>query len=147
LPIRFSRVSPLMGKLMHSAMSKTNDWQNQSAEGKAAAGCLFYILLLGIAIFIGIRVVPLYYSYTSFETDVKTEVSHAGAHSFDDETVIKDLLDLARRNEINLTSDNVKIDRSAGQVRITIRYSVPVDFIVCRRTLNFEIKASSFAAV
>lgn len=131
---------------MHSAMARTNDWRIRSAEGKAAAGCLFYVLLLGIATFIGIRVVPLYYAYTSLESDVKTEVAHAGAHSFDDETIIKDILDLARRNEISLTADNVKVDHSAGQVRIVIRYSVPVDFIVCRRTLNFEIRVSSFAA-
>jgi len=128
---------------VHLRISKANGWQIRRAEGKGTAGCVFFITLLGIAIFIGIRLVPLYYAYTSFETDVKTEVLRAGVHSFDDETIIRDVLDLARRNEISLTSDNVKVERSAGQVQVTIRYTVPVDFIVCRRSLRFEVKASS----
>jgi len=128
-------------------MEKTNDWRIRSAEGKAAAGCLFYVLLLGIATFIGIRVIPIYYSYTSFAADVKTEVAHAGAHVLDNETIIKDVLDLARKNEVSLSAENVKVDRSTGQLSIRIRYSVRVDFIVYRRTLDFEIKASSFLPV
>lgn len=108
------------------------------------AGCLFFLLLLVVAVFVGIVIGPPYYSHYGFETDVKAEASRAGAHFFDDETVIKDILAIAKRNEIRLVRENVKIERFAGQLFLTIRYSVPVDFIVYERSLNFEIKASSY---
>ena len=58
--------------------------------------------------------------------------------------MIKDLIDLAKRNEIRLTRENISIDRFAGQVHLTIRYSVPVDFILFEHDLSFKIDESSF---
>ena len=108
------------------------------------AGRLFFLLLLAICCFVGIIIGPPYYANYGFETDVKSEVSRAGAHFFDDDTVIKDILDLAKRNEIRLKRENIKVERVAGQLYVTVRYSVPVDFMVHQRDLNFEIKASSY---
>ncbi len=113
-------------------------------EGKGTAGCLVFLLLLAVCCFVGIIVGPPYFANSGFETDVKAEVSRAGAHYFDDDTVIKDILDLAKRNEIRLKREDIKVERVAGQVYVTIRYSVPVDFMIHQRDLNFEIKASSF---
>jgi hypothetical protein len=113
------------------------------SDGKGAAGCLLSLALLLAATFVTVKVGPLYYSHSSFESGVKTEASRAGAHFFDDETVIKDVLDLAKRNEIRLARENIKIDRFAGQIRIYISYSVPVDFIFYQRSLNFEVNTSS----
>jgi hypothetical protein len=129
---------------MNSAKWELHRGQIWNDEGKGTAGCLFFFVLLGIAVFVGLRIVPPYFSYASFETDVKTEISRAGAHFFDDETIIKDILDLARRNEIRLTEQNIKIERFAGQVFVTVRYSVPEDLFVYRRNLDFEVKASSY---
>jgi hypothetical protein len=116
----------------------------QETEGKGMIGCMLLIVLLGVAIYLGIVLAPIYYANFNLESSVKTEVSRTGAHFLDNETVIKDVLDLARRNEIRLSRENISIDRFAGQVHLTIHYSVPVDFILFERDLNFEIKESSF---
>ncbi len=115
----------------------------KSEEGKGVAGCLFFLLALAIAGFIGFRIGPPYYANKSLEADVKTEASRAGAHFYDDETVMRNVLDLARRNEIPITRENVSVERAAGQIYITIDYSLPIDFLVVERTFNFKIKASS----
>ena len=114
------------------------------AEGKGTLGCLFFLLAAGIVGFIGVSVGPAYYAGKSLETDVKTEASRAGAHFYDDETIMRNILDLARRNEVRITRENVKIDRFAGQIFITIEYSVPVDLLVTEKKLDFKFKASSF---
>ena len=115
-----------------------------SAEGKGTAGCMVFLMLLAVTVLIGIKIVPDYYSYTSLQADVKTEASRAGAHFLDDETIVKDILAIARKNEIRLTPDNIKIERFAGQVFLTVRYSVSQDFLGFERTQQFEIKASSY---
>ncbi len=129
---------------MKSVESKKGRWYHGTPEGKGAIGCILSMVLLGIAVLVGVKVGPPYYSFTSFQTDVKTEVSRAGAHCFDDDRVIKDILDLARRNEIKLTQENIRIERFAEKMFVTINYNVPVDFVVYQRDLDFEIKASSY---
>ena len=113
-------------------------------EGKGLMGCLTAVVLLGLAIYLGITLGPIYYSNYNFESDVKTEVSRAGSHFFDDETVIKDVIDLAKKNEIRIDRQNIRIDRFAGQMHISVNYSVPVDFVVMQKDVSFQVSASSF---
>jgi hypothetical protein len=114
------------------------------SEGKGIIGCVLSIVILGVIIFLGITLGPIYYSNLTFESDVKTEVARAGARFIDSDALAKNIIDLARRNEIRLTRENIKVERFAGQVHIRINYSVPVDLLVVDRDLNFEIKVSSF---
>ncbi len=113
-------------------------------DGKGLIGCMFMIVIIAVAIYLGIVLFPIYYSNFNLESEVKTEASRAGAHFLDDEAVVKDVIDVARRNDIRLTRQNITIDRFAGQVHINVRYTVPVDFGLFERDLNFEIRASSF---
>ena len=115
-----------------------------SDDGKGALGCLIFLLLLGAAIFATIQVGPTYYAYKNLESDIKREASRAGANFYDNELLISNIMALAKRNEISLEKENVKVERFAGQLQIIIHYSVPVDFMIYQRTLDFDIKASSF---
>jgi hypothetical protein len=116
----------------------------RDSEGKGLVGCLMFIVLIGIAIFAAIALVPIYYANYNLESAIKTEVSRAGAHFLDDEVVIKDVLDMARRNEIRLDRTNVKVQRFAGQIFVEVNYAVPIDFGILERDIKFQIKASSF---
>lgn len=116
----------------------------RSEEGKGAAGCLLFILVLAAAVMVGIRIWPDYYAFKSLETDVKTEVSRAGANFFDDETLLKNVLLLAKRNEVRVAREHIKIDRFAGQIFLTVRYTIPLDLGFYKWNKAFEIKASSF---
>jgi hypothetical protein len=113
-------------------------------EGKGLMGCLIALVLLGCTIYLAVTLGPVYYSNYNFESDVKMEASRAGSHFFDDETVIRDVLDLGRKNEIRLNKENIKIDRFAGQMHINVNYSVPVDLVVMQKNITFRVSASSF---
>lgn len=114
------------------------------STGKGMLGCMFVIVLIGVAIYLGIVLGPVYYANYDFESAVKTEVSRAGAHFLDDETITKDVLSLARRNEIPVKRENISVERFAGQIHINVHYTVPVDFIFFKRDLKFQIAESSF---
>ena len=115
-----------------------------NSEGKGVFGCIIFIFILGVAIFLVIRLGPLYYANFNFEADVKTEASRAGAHSLNDSTIVRDILVMAKRNEIRLEKEDISIERYAGQVHIEVDYSVPVSFVFFVRDINFQISASSF---
>jgi hypothetical protein len=114
------------------------------SRGKGILGCVVFIFLFGVAIFLAISLGPLYYSNFNFESDVKTEASRAGAHSLNDSTIVRDILVMAKRNDIRLEKEDILIDRYAGQVHIEVNYSVPVSFVFFQRNINFKIDASSF---
>jgi len=118
--------------------------QMQEDEGKGIVGCVFLIFLTGVAIYLAIVLAPIWYADFNFESDVKTEISRAGAHFLDDEAIVKDIMDMARRNEIRLTRQNISIERFAGQVHVRVQYSVPVDFILFERDITFKTEGSTF---
>jgi hypothetical protein len=135
--------------IRNSSPGRTTDMRSEilslrNCEGKGLLGCLVFLVLFGIAIFLAIRLAPVYYSNYNFESDLKTEVSRAGARFLDNETIAKDIIDTAKKNKITLKSENIRIERFAGQIHIDVHYSVPVDLAVLKRNWNFEIQVSSF---
>jgi hypothetical protein len=115
-----------------------------NTEGKGIMGCLVFIVLLSVAIFLSIQLFPVYYSYYSMESEIKKEISKAGARSLKDEEIIRDVMELAKRNEVPLQEDDIQIERIAGQIIFVIDYEVPTDFMVLQKNLNFHIRESSF---
>jgi hypothetical protein len=113
------------------------------SEGKGMIGCMAFIVLLGITVFVCIAIFPIYYANYTLESEIKTEVSRAGAHLLDDNAVIKDILEMARKNEIQIEKKNIQVRRFAGQIFVEVNYDVPVDFGILERNLNFRVKASS----
>jgi len=116
----------------------------RSQNGSGTAGCLAFLLVAAVVGVLALRMGPTYYANKSLEADIRTEASRAGANFHDDETVMRNVLELARRNEVRITRENVKLERFAGQIFITITYSVPVDLFVTQKTFNFKVAGSSF---
>lgn len=116
----------------------------RATQGKGMIGCLIFLVLTFIAIFLAIQAVPIYYANYNMEADIKTEVSRAGARFLEDEIIIADIRSMAKKNDIPIGKENIKIQRLAGQIIIDVDYSVPVDFVIFERDLNFHIRASSF---
>jgi hypothetical protein len=113
-------------------------------EGKGTLGCMVSLALLCGGILLTIQAGPPYFAFRGLENDVKTEVSRAGAHFFNNDVLIQNILDVAKKNEVPLKAENIKVERFAGQVQVVIQYSVPMDFYIFQHTVDFNIKASSF---
>lgn len=116
----------------------------RSSEGKGLVGCMVAIVLFAVVIYLAIVLGPVYYSNFSFENGIKTTATRAGTRFFTNDQIVIEIMELAKRDEINISKENIEIDRFAGQVHIRVYYSVPVNFIVFERDLDFEIEASSF---
>ncbi len=112
-------------------------------EGRGTLGCLISIVVLGVLIVATLRIGPPYFAWKSFEADLKKETSRAGANAYDEETIIKNVLDLAKRNELPLQRENITVERYAGQVAIKVRCTLPLDLFFYEREINFEIRTTS----
>jgi hypothetical protein len=116
----------------------------KKCEGKGALGCLLFLVLLGVMAMFAVQAGPPYFAYRGLEGDVKTEVSRAGAHLYSNDVLVENILDLAKKNEIRLKKEDIRVERFAGQIQVVIHYALPVNFIVFAHTFDFDIKASSF---
>jgi hypothetical protein len=121
------------------------------SEGKGFLGCMIAIILIAAMIFAAIKVGPIYYANYMFEEDLKEITSQSGARGGSSDSIINTILNAARERKIRITPEDakkgdIKIEHYAGQLHITVKYSVPVDFLIFRKSMNFEIKSSSFTA-
>lgn len=112
--------------------------------GKGTTGCLLFVLLLAVIVFLAINIGPPYIAAKGLEADLKTEVSRAGARYYASDVLMKEVLQLAKKNEVRLTEDNVKIERYAGQLFIKVRYQVPIDLYFYEYLMKVDIKVSSY---
>ncbi|HSW38500.1 MAG TPA: DUF4845 domain-containing protein [Acidobacteriota bacterium] len=113
-------------------------------DGKGLTGCLIIMLLMGAAVFLTVQLGPAYYARYSMETEVKTVASRAGARFMDDDAIMRDIMDLAKKNNIPLGKGNVRVRRLAGQLQIDVNYTVPVNLLFFQYDKAFSIQASSF---
>lgn len=129
-------------------LKRSGIWLN--SEGRGFIGCMLAIVLLASMIFAAVKLGPVYYSNYLFEDDLKNLTSQAGSHYIKDERIVADIIRLAKENDINLkekdAEENIKIERFAGQIHIRVLYYVPVNFMLFKKTLKFEISLSSFTA-
>jgi len=116
----------------------------ENCEGKGLLGCLFVIVLLGAMAFFAVQAGPPYFAFRGLEGDVKAEISRAGAHLYTDEVIVKNIMDLAKKNDVPIKTKDIKLDRVAGQIQVEIHYTVPVDFILFEHTFSYDIRAASF---
>jgi hypothetical protein len=116
----------------------------KSSEGRIALGCIFYLLLFIAAVYASIQVIPIYKANLNFETDVKTEVSRAGARILDDDRITDEIINLAQKSGISLEKDDIKIEHFPGELRITVNHDESANFILFTKDFHFVVKESSF---
>ncbi|MDR1727196.1 MAG: hypothetical protein LBT74_04605 [Acidobacteriota bacterium] len=114
-------------------------------EGKGSTGCLLTIVLLVAIAFVSFKAGPAYYRNYALDGDLQVEVSRIGARPQPQDVVVKNLIKLGEKNNIRLTKENIKVERFAGQLVVTIDYTVPVDFIVTQRDIHFVVKGTTYA--
>lgn len=114
-----------------------------SQAGKGTLGCMFSLALLGVAVFALSKAGPPYIAYKSFETEARTEISRAGANFMDDDRIVKNMIEAARRNDVIIRRENVRVERFGNQVQVRIEWVVPMDFVVYKQDVNFKVQAQS----
>ncbi len=111
--------------------------------GRGTLGCLFFLIVVGVVAAIAIQAGPPYIAYRNLSDDVATEASKAGAHFYTNDALIKNILEVAQKDDVAIRREDIKVNRFAGNLVVTIDYSVPVNFFVVQRTFDFHIKATS----
>lgn len=91
-----------------------------SAAGAGKLTLLVFGTLVAIALIVSYHVLPFYYDYFELESQMDALVRVAGQHT--DLELRDKLRQHLRRTELPFTIDDVRIDRSAGTIRMSVKY-------------------------
>jgi hypothetical protein len=100
--------------------------RNRRERGEGQFGCLVGIVVLLLAGLIAYRMIPIKVKAAELRDTIVDESKSAGQHGR--EQIMASILDKAKRLELPVSKNDIEIDRKANEIRIDVRYTVPVNF-------------------
>ncbi len=106
-------------------------------RGEGRIGFLITLIIVAIAIFLGVKIIPVRITAYEFR-DVLREEARYGAVRNSDAEVTKRILQKASELEIPLEKKNLKVRRSHSEMIISASYQHPIDLKVTTYVYKFE---------
>lgn len=100
--------------------------KSRRERGESQFGCLLGLILLGIAIFIAWKMIPVKVKAAEMRQTVVDEAKSAGTHN--DERIRAAIMAKAREDSLPLTEEDIHIVRANGEITVTVNYTVPIAF-------------------
>lgn len=129
-----SASNSVSGRPTESAAAK----KRHNEKGAARAKPIIWTLIFLSMIYVGIKVMPVLVTEYQFQDSIQEIARFASATRKSNEQIKQAVLDEAQKEDLPVTGDNIKVEGSAGNVRINVEYSVIVDLKVYQWTLLFH---------
>jgi len=114
-------------------------------QGGGTASFIGVLLVIVVGVYVGYTVFPPYYNAKEFQTALVNEGVRAGARLYSDETIIKEIVQLARSYEIKIKSDDVKVRRYGEKIELIVEYDVPLEFSLINYTYVWHFVAQTIS--
>lgn len=95
-------------------------------RGEGRIGCILWALLLGVAILIAVKAVPVKLTDVEFGDFIEEQAQFSGRASA--ETVKARILKKAKELDIPLEAKKLSVEKNARRVKIECSYMVTLDF-------------------
>lgn len=111
----------------------------QKGEGRVGSTIMF--IILGLAIFIAFKMVPVYINIYAFEDAVKViGTEHGGRRQPTEASILDAILDEAKRNDLSVHTDQITVSLRRKFLSINVQYSTSVKFPGYTWKKNVEVK-------
>jgi len=99
--------------------SLNHDLKSKEA-GKGSLGCMFAIVLAAVAIFLSVKLGPVYYYHYEFKGHLQQVVGRAGVRAVSEEAFVQELIKAAEANNIVLKKENIQMKTKKRRICIGI---------------------------
>ena len=106
-------------------------------RGEGQFGCVVGIVLLLIGLFFAYKLIPVKVRAAELRQEVVDQAKSAGMR--EDNRIIAAIVKKAEENNLPVTSEDIKIRRTANAISIDVDYAVPIDFP--GKTFNWQFHA------
>jgi len=101
--------------------------QRRFAErGEGNFGCILWIAVLGLAVLIGVKMVPVKIASSQLYDYMEEQSKFAATAA--PEALAKGIVGKAKDLELPVTKDDVKVERVGDNIRMRAVFTVPVEF-------------------
>jgi hypothetical protein len=101
-------------------------WRYQ--RGDVPIGCLVGGVVALIVMLVAIKVVPIMINVGELDKQISVLADRANRREYHDERIRKDILAKAESLDLPVTKKSIDIKRSSNRIKITVRYTVPIEF-------------------
>jgi len=113
--------------------------------GESKVGCIFGLIVLGIAIFIAIKVIPVRVAVSALQDFMEEAAQRVSMLSDQPNNPISAQLaekvyQQAKSDNLPVRKEDVKVTVGNGRVEMELKYTVPIDLVVYTYQWNVEHK-------
>ena len=129
-------------------LTQMRRWPARSERGGSKLQVLFALALTAALLVAGIRIIPVYIAAFKLEDEVRTKCKFAPVERKSPEVVREELLKTAQDLDLPLQREGIQVAPTSGAgLKISIKYTVPVDLILFNVNLPFNYSADSKSAI
>jgi hypothetical protein len=102
-------------------------WKNNRGSGKL--GCLIWLIILVVVLFVGYKFGSAQWAYLSMREDIH-EIAKSAAHerTLNVEVIQQEVITLGENLGISIAAEDIKIEDRGSEVTIDVSWEVAFDF-------------------
>lgn len=110
-------------------------------RGEGQVGCLIGLVLLLIAGLVAYKMIPVKVKAAEMRDVVQDSARAAG--TMNDNAILQAVLHKAQQLQLPITENDIQVERARGEIRVEVKYTVPVNFPGYTYKWNFHHKAEN----
>ena len=116
---------------------------DNSQRGGSGVKLFLLLALLGSMIFAGVKILPIYVNNYQMQDAIESEARFAIGNRLGAKDIRDNVWKKVKEIGIPADQDSLKVTSNPGTVQISLDYTVPVDLLVYKFTLDFHDHADN----
>ena len=101
-------------------------WRYQ--RGDVPVGCLVGGVVALIVVLVSIKVAPIMIHVGELDKEISNLADRANRREYTDQRIRRDILEKAEQLDLPVTKKSVDIKRTSNRIKVTVRYTIAIDF-------------------
>jgi hypothetical protein len=101
-------------------------WRYQ--RGDVPVGCLVGGVVALIVVLVSIKAAPIMIHVGEMDKEIASLADRANRREYNDQRIQRDILERAEVLDLPVTKKSIDIKRTSNRIKITVRYTVNIDF-------------------
>jgi len=119
-------------------LNRKPESSRRSERGEGRLKGFLYLAFLIIAVFVGIKTVPLYVADYQLKDKMTETAKFAIVNRYTEDQIKDNIFRTIQDLDIPAKRDDVKVTNTNHGLAISVNYTVPVDFLVYKTDINFD---------
>jgi len=118
-------------------LNRKLELRDPAQRGGGSLKGILYLVFLIVAVFVAIKVVPVYVVDYELKDKMIEQAKFAVVNRYTEDQIRDNIFHTVQDLNIPATRDDVKVAYTNTGIQITVNYTVPVDFLVYKTDFSF----------